>query len=132
MSVAAQTGSIALCTAHPKKGDLLAHDGLTADQEEYQEQAARAQLGAILFGDSTRHRFFSKQLMHFADPHFRPSPPDSPWRPGRKKKPKRAQPRRDAAAFPQPCSDEEQGEEDHPEESRNLADMAGLWNSDSD
>ena len=112
-----------LCTAHPKKGDLLAHEGLTAEEEEFQEQAARAQLGAILFTDKDKHRFFSKELMTFADPEFIPSPPTSPaWRRTQRKK----QPARSSrAAAPPPT--ESENEEEPEEESRDLADMASIF-----
>ena len=124
----AQTGSITLCSAHAKKGDLKAHDGLTAEQEEYQERAARAQLAAIVFKDPSRYRYFSKQLLKFADPHFHPSPreQDPSWRRSTKK-PRPAQARKKLPpTAPSEASDEEA------EKSRDLADMAAFWEDEDE
>ena len=119
-----QTGSITLCTAHPGKGDLPAFPGFTAEEEEYQEKSARAQLGAILNADKTKHRFFSEELLHFADPEFIESPPASPsWRSRRKKKQtKKRQPSAGAAS---PTSVEEDSESE--EAPRDMASMASFW-----
>ena len=109
---------------------MQTHEGLTAHEEEYQESCAKAHLGAILFADSTKHRFFSQELMHLADPNFVPSPPESPgWLPRQKRKPTKARPRRQAAQSVQASSDEEE----EAETSRDLRDMAALWeNSEED
>ena len=127
---AAQTGSITLCSKHGKKGDLPAFEGLTAEQEEHHEKCSKAQLGAILFRDSSKHRFFSKQLMKLADPHFVPTPPSSPWR--RSKKKQRLT--RPLAQSHQAAGSGAEGEEEpQPEElSRDLRDMASFWESDED
>ena len=119
-----------MCSAHPAKGDLKKFEGHTAEQEEYFQQCARAHLGAILFQDSKNFRFFSKQLMHFADPEFVPSPPSTPERNRKRRRP----PARKAAAPTAPESPQSarEEEEDPPQnETRNLADMAAFWD-DSD
>ena len=121
-----------MCTAHPKKGDLKAHEGLSAEEEEHQEQCAKAHLGAILFADSTKHKFFSKELLHLADPHFVPSPPESPAWNRQKKKPTKTQPRRQAAQ-PRASSEMEEDEDEEEEEvSRDLKDMATFWEDEED
>ena len=120
-----------MCTAHPRKGDLKEFNGLTATEEDYHDKSARAQLGAILFGDKNKHVFFSPELMFLADPDFVPSPPPSPaWRRQTKK---RAQPRRKAAPPAEVLrEDEEQQDGEQPAESRNMADLARLWEESED
>ena len=104
----------------------MPYDGLTAEQEEYQERCSRAQLAGIIYKEPSRHRFFSKQLLKFADPHFRPSPPDSPWRPSKKR------PRTAPARSKPPQTDPSSASEEEEEESRNLADMAPFWEEEDD
>ena len=118
-----------LCTAHPGKGDLPAFLGFTAEEEEYQERSARAQLGAIINADKSKHRFFSQELLHYADPKFVLSPPASPsWnsRSTRRKPTKKKQPARAASTM----NSEEESESE--EEPRNMADMACSFWADKD
>lgn len=105
---------------------MKAFEGLTAEAEDYQEQTIRAHLGAILHIDNEKHRYFSADLMEYADPEFIPSPPTSPaWR---RQKKSQSQPRR--RKMPVASGGEE--EELPPEESRNLADMASFFEMSDD
>ena len=118
-----------MCSAHPSKGDLLSFEGLTAEQEEYHEQCARAHVGAILNRDKTKHRYFSKELMHWADPEFIPSPPASPAWQRQPRRPRKAQP---PSRPPESEEDPESEEEEPQNESRDLADIAALWADSED
>ena len=106
---------------------MKAFEGLTAEAEDYQEQTIRAHLGAILHIDNEKHRYFSADLMQYADPEFIPSPPTSPaWR--RQKKKSQSQPRRKMPV----ASGGEEEREPPPEESRSLADMASFFEMSDD
>ena len=113
-----------MCTAHPSKGDLKTFDGLTAEEEDYHEKCALAQMSAILSADKAKSKYFSKELLHLADPHFVASPPPSPaWKRCAKKKAKQPAPRQ---APPQ----EESSEEEQEIEPRSLADLASFWSEE--
>lgn len=117
-----------MCTSHPRKGDLKQFDGLTAEEEQYHESSARAQLAAILNADKDKHVFFSPELKFLADPEFVASPPPSPaWSRQKKKKTARK-------AAPQAENVQEGSEQEEEQtESRNMEDMASLWaESDED
>ena len=120
-----------MCSAHPRKGDLEEFPGLTAEEEEHQQLSARAQLGAILYGNPAHHKHFSKQLLHYADAEFVPSPPTTPQR----KRMQAARRAKRAAAAPaqaeEALSSEGEVEESAPNESRNMSDLAAFWD-DSD
>ena len=120
-----------MCTSHPRKGDLKQFDGLTAEEEQYHEPSAHAQLAAILNADKDKHVFFSPELKFLADPEFVASPPPSPaW--SRQKKKKTAPPWRKAAPQAENLQEGSEQEEEQTE-SRNMADMASLWaESDED
>ena len=141
-----QNGSLTMCSAHPKKGDLPAFEGLSAEQEELHEKATLAQLGAALnFKGGQRHHLFSKELMRLADPTFS-RPPSSPRRSGRPRlrptpspqprRPRAAPPRERAAPSAAPPSTQASLSPsplpEEPEESRNLEDMVDFWAESSD
>ena len=127
---AAQNGSLVLCTAHPAKQDLPAFEGLTEEEEEYYEQCVRAQTGAILHEKRDNHKYFSKQLMKYVEPDFRPSPPNTPERRRQQNKKRRLQ----AAARSAQAKAAELSEEEGPPltESRDMSSMVAFWDDEEE
>ena len=104
--------------------------GLTAEQETHQEKCARAQLGAILFADKSKHVYFSKELLYLASPHFVPSPPESPaWQ---RQKTRKQQPRRPSQPRAASAAAAEEETPGTPVESRSMADMAAFFSMEDD
>ena len=126
-----------MCSAHPPKKDLPKFEGLTAEQEDYFQHCARAQVGAILHDRPRNHELFSKELMEHVEPDFVPSPPTTPELRRRKQAKQRAQPARRTKANaspsrPQAAELSEEEEESPSSRRQTLADMAAFWDQEED
>ena len=110
------------CTAHPAKGDLLAFEGLSMEEEEKLERFAVVQLNQLLHSRKRMSRYFSKEFIKLADPYYGSSDEESPKPPRRKQTKKRTS----LAARPSACSAEE-SESDESSSEEGLSSMAALF-----
>ena len=122
-----------MCSAHPPKKDLPKFEGLTVEQEDYYQQCARAQVGAILHDRHRNHELFSKELMEHVEPDFIPSPPTTPERRRQKRQKQPARTKAAAASSRREAVElSEEEEESPPSRRRTLADMADFWDQEGD